>query len=208
MQNKKIIIKDYLNEIFPNASCELTYSTDYGFLIAVMLSAQTTDKKVNLVTKELFKRFDSLDKLNNASVEDIESIIKPLGLYKHKAKNIKEIANKLINEFNYVVPSDKRSLMSLNGVGNKTSNVIRAEIFKIPEFPVDTHVKRISNRLGLVDTDNVDEIESVLKKEFDEKDWIKLHHQFIHFGRYICKATNPNCLDCKFSYFCKYYCKN
>ena len=138
-------IARYFDELYPNAKCELTYNSDYGFLIAVMLSAQCTDNKVNKVTPILFSKYKSLEELDKASLSDLEEIIKPLGLYKNKAANIKSITHDLLTKFNGSVPKDKKDLMSLSGVGNKTANVVRIELFKEKEFPVDTHVKRVAN---------------------------------------------------------------
>ena len=194
----------YLDELFPNAKCELFYTKDYELVIAVMLSAQTTDKSVNAVTSILFNKYQSLDALNEAPLEDIENIIKQIGLYKNKAKNLKGIVKDLIERFNYQVPSDKDLLMTLPGVGNKTAGVIRAEIFKIPDLPVDTHVARIAKRLGLAKNDDEPiEIERKLKRLIPEDRWIKSHHQLIHFGRYFCTARNPQCENCKIKDYCK-----
>ncbi len=203
--DKTKIIREYFDELLPSASCELNYNSDYGFLLAVMLSAQCTDKKVNIVTEKLFSKYKTLSELNDAPLEEIEEFLKPLGLFKNKAKNLKEITNDLLNKFNGVVPSSKEDLMSLKGVGNKTSNVVRIELFKIPEFPVDTHVFRVSKRLGLAaEEDDVYEVESKLKEIFSSDSWILLHHQFIHFGRYYCKAKSPSCLNCKLRGICTY----
>ena len=203
--DKMKIIREYFDELLPSASCELNYNSDYGFLLAVMLSAQCTDKKVNIVTEKLFSKYKTLSELNDAPLEEIEEFLKPLGLFKNKAKNLKEITNDLLNKFNGVVPSSKEDLMSLKGVGNKTSNVVRIELFKIPEFPVDTHVFRVSKRLGLAaEEDDVYEVESKLKEIFPSDSWILLHHQFIHFGRYYCKAKSPSCLNCKLRGICTY----
>ena len=205
-KNKSKDIQDYFDEILPNVGCELNYSKDYELLIAVMLSAQTTDNAVNNVTKILFSKFDTLEKLSNAKLEEIESIIKPIGLYKHKANNIALIVNKLLHDFNGVLPSKKEDLTTFPGVGNKTASVVRAEIFKLNEFPVDTHVLRISKRLGIAkSTDKPIYAEQKLKKFFDEKSWIKLHHQFIHFGRQICFAQRPLCESCKLKEYCSYF---
>lgn len=202
-KNKLRIIENFLDENFANVGCELHYKKDYELLIAVMLSAQTTDVAVNGVTDFLFSKYDTLEKLNQVSVDEIERIIKPIGLYKNKAKRLKEIVSALINEFNGKVPSHTDLLTKLPGVGNKTACVTRAEIFKIPEFPVDTHVLRISKRLNLCDlTDNPMDCERKLKATFEKENWIKLHHQFIHFGRSICKAQNPVCSQCKLKDFC------
>ena len=197
---------DYLDELFPAARCELFYSRDYELVIAVMLSAQTTDKSVNAVTQVLFKKYSSLDELNNASLEDIEEILKPIGLYKNKAKNLKGIVEDLIERFNYVVPSNKVELMTLPGVGNKTAGVIRAEIFQIPDLPVDTHILRIAKRLNLAKKDDEPiDVEKKLKKIIPQERWIKSHHQLIHFGRYFCTARSPQCDNCKIKDMCTSY---
>ena len=197
------LLFNYLDKLFPQVGCELNYSQDYELVIAVMLSAQTTDKSVNNVTSVLFSKYQSLDALNDAPLEDIENIIKQIGLYKNKAKNLKGIVNDLINRFNYQVPSDKDLLMTLPGVGNKTAGVIRAEIFKIPDLPVDTHVSRIAKRLGLAKKeDEPIEVERKLKKIIPEERWIKTHHQLIHFGRYFCYARSPKCEECELKEYC------
>ena len=197
---------DYLDELFPTAKCELFYKRDYELVIAVMLSAQTTDKSVNAATPILFEKYPSLDDLNNASIEAIEDILKPIGLYKNKAKNLKGIVKDLIERFNYVVPSDKEQLMTLPGVGNKTAGVIRAEIFQIPDLPVDTHILRIAKRLKLSKKDDEPiDVERKLKKIIPEERWIKSHHQLIHFGRYFCTARSPQCENCKISDMCINY---
>ena len=197
---------NYLDELFPLAKCELFYSKDYELVIAVMLSAQTTDKSVNAVTPILFSKYPSLDDLNSAPLEAIEEIIKPIGLYKNKAKNLKGIVKDLVERFNYVVPSDKEQLMTLSGVGNKTAGVIRAEIFKIPDLPVDTHILRIAKRLNLAKKDDEPiDVERKLKKIIPEDRWIKSHHQLIHFGRYFCTARSPQCENCKIKDTCTNY---
>ena len=148
-ENKELLL-NYLDEILPNASCELNYSKDYELLLAVMFSAQTTDKKVNEATSKLFKKYDNLLDLNNISLEELEDSIRFIGLYKNKAKNAKKIMETLINKHNGVVPSDMDQLLALPGVGIKTANVVRAELFAIPAIAVDTHVERVSKRLGLI----------------------------------------------------------
>ena len=205
MKTNIVHLLDFLDELFPHASCELFYTKDYELVIAVMLSAQTTDKSVNAVTTVLFNKYKSLDELNAASLEDIEEILKPIGLYKNKAKNLKGIVKDLIEKFNYVVPSDKDLLQTLPGVGNKTAGVIRAEIFKIPDLPVDTHILRISKRLNLAKKDDEPiDVERKLKKIIPEERWIKSHHQLIHFGRYFCMARSPKCAECKIKDSCNY----
>ena len=194
---------NYLEEMFPSARCELFYSKDYELVIAVMLSAQTTDKSVNAITPILFSKYPSLEDLNNAPLIEIEEILKPIGLYKNKAKNLKGIVKDLMERFNGNVPSNKDELMTLPGVGNKTAGVIRAEIFQIPDLPVDTHILRISKRLNIAKKeDEPIDVERKLKKLIPEERWIKSHHQLIHFGRYFCTARNPQCENCKISDMC------
>lgn len=197
-------VSQYLDSLFPNAKCELFYSQDYELVIAVMLSAQTTDKSVNAVTSHLFKKYPTLKSFVDADISDIENEIQSLGLYKNKAKNIKGIAETLYNDFNSVLPSDKNELQKLPGIGNKSAGVIRCEVFKIPDLPVDTHIIRISNRLGIATKkDEPIDIERKLKKIIPEESWIKSHHQLIHFGRYFCTAKNPKCEECKIKKYCQ-----
>ena len=206
MTNKQKIpqILDYLDEILPNVGCELNYSKDYELVIAVMLSAQTTDASVNAVTAHLFLNYPTLESLANARLEDIEQEIHSIGLFKNKARNIIGIAQTLIARFDGKIPSDKDLLQELPGIGNKSAGVVRAEIFKTPDLPVDTHVLRISKRLGLVNKDaDPYETEMALKKLISENRWIKTHHQLIHFGRYICLARSPHCENCKLAHICK-----
>ena len=194
----------FLDEIFPNVGCELQYQKDYELVIAVMLSAQTTDVAVNNVTASLFSKYQNLSDLADANLEDVEEIIKSIGLYKNKAKNVIGIAQTLLKDFDAKVPSDKDLLQTLPGVGNKTAGVIRAEIFKIPDLPVDTHILRITKRLGIAPKDaDAYETEMILKKLIPEDCWIKTHHQLIHFGRYFCTARKPQCEKCKICQFCK-----
>ena len=199
------IISNYVDSLFPNAKCELFYNKDYELAIAVMLSAQTTDKAVNAVTYTLFKDFPTLEALENAPIEEIENRIKRLGLYKNKATNIKGIVHKIITDFNGELPSDKNLLQTLPGIGNKSAGVIRIEVFKIPDLPVDTHIIRISNRLGIANSkDEPIDIERKLKKLIPESQWIKTHHQLIYFGRYFCLARSPKCEQCQLRNICKY----
>lgn len=205
LANKSKVIIDYFDEILPDAKCELNYTKDYELLIAVMLSAQTTDKAVNAVTSVLFDRYKTLDELNLASIEDIETCIHRLGLYKNKAKNIKLIVYDLINRFGGKVPSSMEELTSMSGIGRKTANVVRCELFSLEEFPVDTHIERIAKRLGYADeSDNVLQVEMKLRKAFPKDKYIKLHHQFIHFGRYYCSSRNPCCANCPLKSYCKH----
>ena len=200
-------IENYLDELFINPKCELNYQKDYELLLAVMMSAQTTDKGVNKVNKILFTKYDTLEKLANANINDIKEIIKPIGNYNKKSINIINISKDLINKYNSKVPNTHEELETLPGVGRKTANVVLGELFNIPSFPVDTHIIRVSNRLNLVKSNDPLIIENKLKKLFNEENWIKLHKQLVLFGRYYCKAKNPSCLNCKFKKMCKEKCK-
>ncbi len=199
-------IEDYLDEKYPNPRCELNYNKDYELLIAVVLSAQTTDKRVNSVTPELFSKYDTLFKLSEGSVEDIANIIKPIGTFNKKSIFIKDIAKILIDKHSSVVPNNREDLEVLPGVGRKTANVVLSNLFDYPAIAVDTHVARVSKRLNLVkEEDSVEVIEQKLMKKFAKKNWCKLHHQLVLFGRYNCKAIKPECSSCKLQEICKYY---
>ena len=202
---KSELIIAILDKYYPTAKCELNYTLDYELLIATVLSAQCTDKRVNEVTKVLFAKYDLVG-LKNADIKDLESIIRPCGSYTKKAKYIKTIAEKLINDYNGIVPNNREYLESLPGVGRKTCNVVLSNIYDIPAIAVDTHVSRVSIRLGLAKAgDDVVAIEQKLMKKFPKDKWSRLHHQLVLFGRYHCTARNPKCEDCLFKESCKYY---
>lgn len=196
-------IEEYLEELYPDAHCELNYSKDYELLLAVMLSAQTTDKRVNKVTKVLFKKYDTLEKLSKADIKDLEDIIKEIGTYHKKAVFLKVIAETLTKDYNSVMPRDRKTLEKLPGVGRKTVNVVLGELGLEPTIAVDTHVNRVSKRLKLAkDTDSVLEVEKKLKRKIKRENWVKRHHQLIFFGRYHCKAVKPECKNCKLKDIC------
>lgn len=200
MMKNKII--DYLDEIIPNPKCELEYSKDYELLIATMLSAQTTDKRVNSVTRILFKKYPNLEALRDAPLEDIKEIIRPIGTFNKKASNIKEIAKSLLEHGG--MANDRQFLESLSGVGRKTANVVLSNIYNEPCIAVDTHVSRVSKRLGIAkEKDDVLTIEKKLNKIFPKEKLARLHHQMVLFGRYYCKASNPLCDNCKLKEICK-----
>lgn len=202
MKNKEIIA--YLDTIIPNPRCELEYSKDYELLIATMLSAQTTDKRVNEVTRVLFKKYPSLKDLAGADIEDIKQIIRSIGTYNKKASNIKSIAKNLLEKSNGIVPNDRKFLESLDGVGRKTTNVVLSNIYNIPCIAVDTHVSRVSKRLGIAkEADDVVVVEKKLNKFFKDDDLCRLHHQLVLFGRYYCKAIKPECENCGLKKYCK-----
>ncbi len=197
-------ILDILEERFPDAHCELNHRNAFELLVAVVLSAQTTDASVNKVTPALFEAFPTPQALGNAELSDIEEKIKRIGLYRNKAKSIKNLSLSLIDKFDGVVPSSMKSLTSLAGVGRKTANVVRSVCFDIPSIAVDTHVERISKRLGLAKvSDDIETVENKLKRKIKRNRWNKAHHLFIFFGRYQCMARNPKCFDCPFTSFCK-----
>ena len=199
-------ITDYLDGLFPNPICELNYNKDYELLLAIVMSAQTTDRRVNSVTDILFKKYDTLDKLSEANIEDIEDIIRPIGTFKKKSVFIKEIAKRLLEDNHYIVPNDRKYLESLPGVGRKTVNVFLSVIYEEPAIAVDTHVERVSKRLGLAkEEDSVLVVEQKLMKKLPKYKWSKTHHQMVHFGRYKCKSMAPICDDCKLKDICKYY---
>mgnify|MGYP004507999537 FL=1 len=195
-------IVDYFDLIIPNPKCELNYNKDYELVIATMLSAQTTDKRVNMVTSVLFERYDSLEKLANANIEDIKNIIRSIGTFNKKASNVKAIALKLL-DYGYV-PNDREFLESLSGVGRKTTNVVLGNLYNENVIAVDTHVNRVAIRLKIAkENDNVNVVEKNLMKFFDGYDLSRLHHQLVLFGRYFCKAKNPSCESCGLKDICK-----
>lgn len=194
----------YLDELYPNAHCELNYKKDYEFLIAVMLSAQTTDKSVNQATAVLFSKYKTLEELCNADVSDVAFIIRHLGMYQVKAQNVVKIANILAKQHNGKVPNDQEALLSMPGVGNKTKNCVLAELYNEPLLAIDTHMQRVGKRLGIADEkDSVEKIEQKYMLFIPKDRVVKANHQIIWFGRYFCKALSPNCANCKIRQFCK-----
>ena len=206
IQNKLI---EYLDYLFPNPKCELTYQTDYQLLMAVVLSAQSTDKRVNSVTPIIFSKYPTLEELANASLTDLEDIIRPVGSFRKKASYLKKIASRLVNEFDGVVPTDRDILESFPGVGRKTVNVFLAEFYHYPAIAVDTHVERVSKRLKLAyQKDSVLDVERKLMKKVPKERWAKFHLQMVLFGRYYCKAVKPLCKDCPLKECCREKKKN
>ena len=201
--SKEYIIES-LNKLYPNAECELRHKNNFELLIAVVLSAQTTDASVNKVTPALFAKFPDAKALANAEIDDVIACIKSIGLYQNKSKNIISLSKQLVERFAGEVPFSREELESLDGVGRKTCNVILSNCFDYPAFAVDTHVSRVSKRLMIAKKDDdVLTIEKKLMKFFPKDLWGKLHHQFIFFGRYKCKAKNPDCEDCPFKDNCR-----
>ena len=195
-------VVEKLDKLIPNPRCELNYTKDYELLMATILSAQTTDKRVNMVTEELFKY--NLEEISSLDLKTLEDIIRPVGTYTRKAMYIKEVATRLLKEKKGIVPNDREYLESLPGVGRKVANVVISNLFDTPTIAVDTHVFRVSKRLGLTkDSDDVFKVEQKLMKQFPKDKWSRLHHQLVLFGRYTCKSKNPDCLNCPFNDKCK-----
>ena len=191
-------INDKLDKMFPDAKCELNYNKDYELLIATVLSAQCTDKRVNEVTKVLWNKYD-LNSLANAKKNDIEDIIRSCGSYTKKSDYIITIAKKLVSECGGIVPNDRDYLENLPGVGRKTTNVVLSNLYDVPAIAVDTHVERVSKRLRLASkNDSVLSVEKKLMKKIPKDKWSRTHHQMVLFGRYICKAVKPDCDNCLF----------
>lgn len=196
-------IQNYLDELYSDAKCELEFNNNFELLIAVILSAQCTDKRVNKITKELFSKVKTPKDILNLGVEKLKEIIHSCGLYNSKANNIMSLCKDLVEKHNGQVPDNEKELMALKGVGKKTANVVLAVAFNKDAFAVDTHVFRVAKRLGLSSQNNPLKVEKDLCEFFDKKDWSKLHYQMVLFGRYHCKARNPNCKECKLKNICK-----
>ena len=201
----KCDLLEKLDIMIPDPKCELNYNKDYELLIATVLSAQCTYARVNMVTKELFSKYD-IYSLAAANINDIKKIIKSVGTYTRKSEYIIEIAKRLVNDYNGKVPNDRKYLESLPGVGRKTCNVVLSNIYDVPTIAVDTHVERVSKRLNLVrQNDGVIKVENKLMKKIPKNKWSRFHHQMVLFGRYICKSKNPDCENCLLNNKCKYY---
>ncbi|KKF48260.1 endonuclease III [Streptococcus uberis] len=193
-------------DMFPEAKGELEWEKPYQLLIAVILSAQTTDKAVNKVTPFLWAKYPNLEDLASANLADVELILKSIGLYKTKARNIIKTAQILVDNYNGQVPKTHKELETLPGVGRKTANVVLGEVYAIPGIAVDTHVSRVAKRLNISSQDaDVKEIEADLMQKIPKKDWVISHHRLIFFGRYHCLAKNPKCEVCPLQTYCLYY---
>ena len=203
---KKII--DILKETYPDAKCSLNFENPFQLVVAVMLSAQCTDERVNLTTKALFDKCNTIQDFANIDIKKLEDLIRPCGFYRNKAKNIKICAKQILDKYNGVVPNNMDSLVNLSGVGRKSANVIMLEVFGIAEgIAVDTHCKRISNRLGLSNETDPSKIEQDLLKQINKSDWKDVNHLFIWHGRYTCTAKKPKCNICKLNSLCKTFSK-
>jgi len=200
-------IYQILEKMYPEVQCELNYNSLYELLVAVVLSAQTTDAAVNKVTVNLFKEYPTIEDLSKAQFQDVHKLIKTIGLANTKAKNIIALSKKIVEEKNGEVVPNFDYLISLPGVGRKTANVVLSEGFRIPRIAVDTHVLRVSNRLNLESSSDVLKVEKRLMELFEPSMWYGVHLRLLFFGRYFCKAKNPNCENCSFTSICQYITK-
>lgn len=204
-QERNKIVLNYLKELYPNATCELKFNSIFELLVAVILSAQCTDARVNIVTPILFERYKTPQDFAIAKQEDIEKLIYSCGFYHNKAKNLIACSRDIVEKYNGVVPNTLEELQTLAGVGRKTANVVYSLGFHGNAIAVDTHVFRVSNRIPIAKGDTTLEVEEKLMKNFEENDWSNLHYMLVLFGRYICKAKNPQCEDCKLKNCCDFY---
>ncbi len=193
---------DKLKVMHPDAACELNYKTPFELLVAVILSAQCTDKRVNMVTDTLFKIYNTPEAFSKLTHEELEPLILSTGFYKNKAESLILMSKDLLLRFGGVVPQSLEELISLRGVGRKTASVVLAVAFKIPAMPVDTHVFRVSKRLRLSDGKSTETVEEDLRWFFKKEDWIDAHHLLLFHGRYICKAQKPMCEKCNLVEVC------
>lgn len=198
-------VMEYLGRMFPNPKPELNYETDFQCLVAVILSAQCTDKRVNVVTAELFKKYPDSKSLSTLSLEELEQKIYSTGFYRNKAKNILALCNILNEKYDGVVPRDPDVLETLPGVGRKTANVVSSALFGAERIGVDTHIFRVTNRLGLVNAKNPLEVEKQWMKKYPNYCNHDVHFRLVLFGRYHCKAQKPNCENCELKNDCRYY---
>lgn len=203
-KKKAIEIIDVMETMFPDAHCELNFSNEFELVLAVLLSAQTTDKSVNRLTETLFKKYQTPQDYLAVSLEVLQEDVNRIGLYRNKAKNIQALCRLLIDEYDGKIPDVFEELIKLPGVGRKTANVVLSVGFGVPRIAVDTHVERISKRLNMTKkNDTVLEVEQNLMKLLPEERWSKSHHVMIFFGRYHCTAKNPKCHECPLLTLCK-----
>ena len=198
-------ILDLLEAIYPDAKCELNYTTPFELLIATILSAQCTDVRVNKVTEEVFKKYNSAKAFSKLTVEEISEMIKSCGLYKSKAQKIKETSELICTLYDGQVPNTLEELIKLPGVGRKTAGVVLSNAFNVPAIAVDTHVFRVSNRIGIVNTQTPEKTEFALMETIPKRRWSHSHHVLIFHGRRMCKARKPECEKCPIKNDCNYY---
>lgn len=205
---RKIEIKeviDILSSDYPDAHCELDYTSPFELLVATILAAQCTDKRVNIVTAELFKEYNEPKHFLSLSQSELEEKIRSTGFYRNKSKNILSTARILYEKYDSKLPENREELMELPGVGRKTANVVLSNAFNQNAIAVDTHVQRVSNRIGLADSEDVLQTEKDLMENIDESLWSLSHNLLIFHGRRVCKARNPQCQECNLKNYCEYY---
>lgn len=205
MKSKTVRVYELLKEEYPDAKCGLDYGTPFQLLVSTILSAQSTDKSVNKVTEELYKHYPNLESFLSLTQEEIENKIKKIGLYKNKSKSIYNMCRELKENFGGEVPRTMEELMTLSGVGRKTASVVLIEAFNIPAFPVDTHVFRVTRRIGIASSDTADKVSDEMMKKLPKKYYHLMHHLLITHGREICSAQSPKCQSCCLSEICNYY---
>lgn len=204
-KDEQMFTLEYLKKLFPNAKCELNFNSAFELLVAVILSAQCTDARVNQVTPNLFKNYNTPQKMADAKQEDIEKLIYSCGFYHNKAKNLIACSKDIVKKYNGQVPNSLEALQTLAGVGRKTANVVYSLWFNGDAIAVDTHVFRVSNRLAIAKGQTPFEVEDKLMKAYPKHEWSNLHYMLVLFGRYKCKAKNPDCDSCELKSFCEYY---
>ncbi len=205
---KILIVREKLNELYPDTECTLTYKNPFELLIATQLAAQCTDARVNIVTKELFKKYPCVEAFANAELTELEQDIKSTGFYHNKAKNIINCAKKLLSDFGGEVPKTMEELLSLPGTGRKTANLVLGDAFGIPGIVIDTHAKRLAGRIGLTKEETPEKIEKDLMKFVPKDYWTTLGHHFVDHGRAVCNARKPKCKECVLLEVCSYGEKN
>ncbi len=201
-------VLDGLAEAYPDADCALHFQTPYQLLAAVMLSAQTTDKKVNEVTEHLFRDYPEAKDMIRIPEEELQQILRPIGFYRNKASHLLELSRMLVEQYDGVVPEDQALLEKLPGIGRKSANVVMSVAFGHPRIAVDTHVFRVSNRIGLADEKDVLKTEQTLMKVIPEAEWTRNHHRLIWHGRRVCHARKPECGSCPVAAYCLWYRQN
>lgn len=205
-RGEKILkIKEIFDNVYSDAKCSLDYSTEHELLVAVVLSAQCTDKRVNIVTKDLFKKYKSVEDFANCNIEELEEIIKPCGFYKTKAKNIKALSSIILEKYDGKLPDTMETLTALPGVGRKTANLILGDVFKKSALVIDTHAIRLTGRIGLTKEKDPTKIEFDLKKFVPDDYSIRFCHQLVYHGRAVCNARSPKCEICPITHLCKYF---
>ena len=208
MKSKKDVkeIIRILKETYPEAECSLDFSNPFQMAVAVLLSAQCTDARVNIVTKELFKVAPTAKEMNTLTIKEIEKYIASCGLYKTKAKNIKGLAEMVMDKYNGEIPDTMEELVKLPGIGRKSANVVMLEAFHNPQgVAIDTHAKRICNRIGISKEESPEKIEQDLLKKIDKDEYFDANHLFVWHGRYTCKARKPECEKCTITKYCNYF---